>query len=195
MICRGSLRRARPQLGCRHAARQARKARLQFESPAHSSSGLGHRPLTAAARVRIPYAPLSHSRPSGFRMATRVRSATEGRNAQTVPPPVPPSEIAQRDNNSGRGPKAAALPTPPEAPRALGPHARPRDRRRLVARSAMAVFGVPNLIGARKQRVSADYGIGGSIVTGQPLASQASATATMSKARSETSSCTCSSPS
>src|SRR5512132_4371274 len=24
---------------------------------AHSSSGLGHRPLTAAARVRIPYAP------------------------------------------------------------------------------------------------------------------------------------------
>src|SRR5262249_43561180 len=25
---------------------------------AHSSSGLGHRPLTAAARVRIPYAPL-----------------------------------------------------------------------------------------------------------------------------------------
>ena len=28
---------------------------------AHSSSGLGHRPLTAAARVRIPYAPLSES--------------------------------------------------------------------------------------------------------------------------------------
>ncbi len=27
-------------------------------SRAHSSSGLGHRPLTAAARVRIPYAPL-----------------------------------------------------------------------------------------------------------------------------------------
>ena len=25
---------------------------------AHSSSGLGHRPLTAAARVRIPYGPL-----------------------------------------------------------------------------------------------------------------------------------------
>ena len=28
---------------------------------AHSSSGLGHRPLTAAARVRIPYAPLQRS--------------------------------------------------------------------------------------------------------------------------------------
>src|SRR5215211_1200958 len=26
--------------------------------PAHSSSGLGRRPLTAVARVRIPYAPL-----------------------------------------------------------------------------------------------------------------------------------------
>jgi hypothetical protein len=30
-------------------------------SPAHSSSGLGHRPLTAAARVRIPYAPSQHA--------------------------------------------------------------------------------------------------------------------------------------
>ena len=32
---------------------------------AHSSSGLGHRPLTAAARVRIPYAPLACYKSSG----------------------------------------------------------------------------------------------------------------------------------
>src|SRR5438034_3951399 len=40
---------------------------LDFARTAHSSSGLGHRPLTAAARVRIPYAPywisLRNSRP------------------------------------------------------------------------------------------------------------------------------------
>jgi hypothetical protein len=40
---------------------------------AHSSSGLGHRPLTAAARVRIPYAPFGASWLSGFGLATRVR--------------------------------------------------------------------------------------------------------------------------
>ncbi len=32
---------------------------------AHSSSGLGHRPLTAAARVRIPYAPYARRGPLG----------------------------------------------------------------------------------------------------------------------------------
>ena len=38
-------------------------ARLQWprHAEAHSSSGLGHRPLTAAARVRIPYAPPQRS--------------------------------------------------------------------------------------------------------------------------------------
>src|SRR5437016_14534725 len=45
---------------------------------AHSSSGLGHRPLTAAARVRIPYAPLYSSLSAEFRstMRTRVSEAT-----------------------------------------------------------------------------------------------------------------------
>ena len=35
----------------------------KLSSRAHSSSGLGHRPLTAAARVRIPYAPFT---PPGY---------------------------------------------------------------------------------------------------------------------------------
>jgi hypothetical protein len=38
---------------------------LQSRLPAHSSSGLGRRPLTAVARVRIPYAPPSGLAPSG----------------------------------------------------------------------------------------------------------------------------------
>ncbi len=50
-------------VGVGGAARTADRLKpLRYTSPllkAHSSSGLGHRPLTAAARVRIPYAPLS----------------------------------------------------------------------------------------------------------------------------------------
>ena len=41
------------------ALRAPRLNRGRYFRPAHSSSGLGHRPLTAAARVRIPYAPFS----------------------------------------------------------------------------------------------------------------------------------------
>src|SRR4051794_6872234 len=41
-----------------HEPRRARDAATLSLRRAHSSSGLGHRPLTAAARVRIPYAPL-----------------------------------------------------------------------------------------------------------------------------------------
>jgi hypothetical protein len=36
-----------------------RRDRLRCRGTAHSSSGLGRRPLTAVARVRIPYAPLN----------------------------------------------------------------------------------------------------------------------------------------
>ena len=38
---------------------------------AHSSSGLGHRPLTAAARVRIPYGPFRARMDKGFRLGKR----------------------------------------------------------------------------------------------------------------------------
>src|SRR5207237_7827772 len=44
-----------------HGPEPARGAATLSLRRAHSSSGLGHRPLTAAARVRIPYAPLSRT--------------------------------------------------------------------------------------------------------------------------------------
>ena len=46
---------------CCSLALTGHPATLTARSRAHSSSGLGHRPLTAAARVRIPYAPLHRS--------------------------------------------------------------------------------------------------------------------------------------
>ncbi len=51
--------RLRPARHGAAAARDRRVARLHCRGHdgAHSSSGLGHRPLTAAARVRIPYGP------------------------------------------------------------------------------------------------------------------------------------------
>src|SRR5207302_4449993 len=45
---------------------------LRYTAPrhgAHSSSGLGHRPLTAAARVRIPYGPFLPAGPPDSRWA------------------------------------------------------------------------------------------------------------------------------
>ena len=45
---------------------------------AHSSSGLGHRPLTAAARVRIPYGPSYVSLTHGFGFPPWVRHVTAG---------------------------------------------------------------------------------------------------------------------
>src|SRR5690348_6275314 len=41
----------------KHAPRLPVRRYTEPPRGAHSSSGLGHRPLTAAARVRIPYAP------------------------------------------------------------------------------------------------------------------------------------------
>jgi hypothetical protein len=52
---------------------------------AHSSSGLGHRPLTAAARVRIPYAPFSVPGLAGSAEApTRQRRAPLVPSARTT---------------------------------------------------------------------------------------------------------------
>src|SRR6266536_4007893 len=58
------------------------EAKLRFEldfwsrfAGAHSSSGLGHRPLTAAARVRIPYGPSGHAWPHGSALDACVRRA------------------------------------------------------------------------------------------------------------------------
>src|SRR6266542_4484632 len=62
-----------------------RVAKLLFRR-AHSSSGLGHRPLTAAARVRIPYAPFYVTKCARFGLAERVicdRSAPKVRGVQT----------------------------------------------------------------------------------------------------------------
>jgi hypothetical protein len=60
----------------------------QPTSSAHSSSGLGHRPLTAAARVRIPYGPFRRSQLRAYRMVTRVRCARCAANARRVRTPV-----------------------------------------------------------------------------------------------------------
>ena len=77
------------------------KTRLVWSSPksmhrhfatlrrsAHSSSGLGHRPLTAAARVRIPYGPYEAAWLSGFGLAMRVRWAGSAAKVRSVGTPV-----------------------------------------------------------------------------------------------------------
>ena len=105
--------------------------------PAHSSSGLGHRPLTAAARVRIPYAP--------FRCLLSQAVLAWLRGSFVTPVPEMPMRCLPRclprksplRQQRRRGSKAAALPMPRDA-RAFDLHATPRDRRRLVALSAMA---------------------------------------------------------
>ena len=50
---------SRPRRRPPHRRRDVRRPRFATlpRRTAHSSSGLGHRPLTAAARVRIPYGP------------------------------------------------------------------------------------------------------------------------------------------
>ena len=58
-----------PESG-RSSAGPSSRARIRYPSTsatAHSSSGLGHRPLTAAARVRIPYGPRASFRRNPFR--------------------------------------------------------------------------------------------------------------------------------
>ena len=65
---------------------------------AHSSSGLGHRPLTAAARVRIPYGPFRSAWLCDNRIAARVRGVRRAANAHAVPTWVLPWRVAGRDN-------------------------------------------------------------------------------------------------
>src|SRR5215211_2811589 len=60
---------------------------------AHSSSGLGHRPLTAAARVRIPYAPLDVTWLAAFGSTTRVICDSGAGYARAVPTPVLPRRV------------------------------------------------------------------------------------------------------
>jgi hypothetical protein len=72
-------------------------ARLNL--PAHSSSGLGHRPLTAAARVRIPYAPFCCASLRGTGLVTWVRCVRDARNGSCgVPPVCPPKDLAMPGN-------------------------------------------------------------------------------------------------
>ena len=55
---------------------------------AHSSSGLGRRPLTAVARVRIPYAPSYLAWLRGNRMVACVMCVRHARNRRRVRTPV-----------------------------------------------------------------------------------------------------------
>jgi hypothetical protein len=80
---------------------------------AHSSSGLGHRPLTAAARVRIPYAPFYRAWPREKPMVTRSGAPGGVGNARVVPTLVPTSEIAMSDNNGRVGRRPRPFPSPP----------------------------------------------------------------------------------
>jgi hypothetical protein len=59
---------------------------------AHSSSGLGRRPLTAVARVRIPYAPFAPAWLLENRMVERDGRVRRAGNARAVPPRVPPPD-------------------------------------------------------------------------------------------------------
>jgi hypothetical protein len=58
--------------------------------------GGGNRPLTAAARVRIPYGPFRPAQPSGFGLVERVRCAGRAADARAVHTPV---------HTSGTGPE------------------------------------------------------------------------------------------
>src|SRR4029453_10643881 len=97
---RGAVGSSRPKSRLSHekATRAATRRRLHLCVPAHSSSGLGRRPLTAVARVRIPYAPFYAALLLGNRMVTRDRRARDAGNARAVPIPVPTSEIVWRGN-------------------------------------------------------------------------------------------------
>ena len=77
---RGDRRTARLR-SARHEAALARDRRVALRytgarCSAHSSSGLGHRPLTAAARVRIPYGPSRRACHHGNGFVTCVRRGT-----------------------------------------------------------------------------------------------------------------------
>ena len=87
--------------GCPQASQQLGKSRQSLgkasflvqlhcrSATAHSSSGLGHRPLTAAARVRIPYGPSSPAWTRGIRLMLRVTRAGVVEEVHVVPPSVP----------------------------------------------------------------------------------------------------------
>jgi hypothetical protein len=66
-------------------------------SSAHSSSGLGHRPLTAAARVRIPYGPFCCAWLRANRMVARVRRVRGAGNVHAVPTWVLPRDVVYLD--------------------------------------------------------------------------------------------------
>jgi hypothetical protein len=77
--------------GGREAAVRFSGFRYPVARRAHSSSGLGRRPLTAVARVRIPYAPPRPPCLRKPRMVAWVRCARRAGNARGVPTPVPTS--------------------------------------------------------------------------------------------------------
>ena len=74
---------------------------------AHSSSGLGHRPLTAAARVRIPYGPFRSAWLCDNRMAARVRRVACAANAHAVQ--TRRCCLLRRHGQSSRRARAVAL--------------------------------------------------------------------------------------
>jgi hypothetical protein len=104
---------------------------------AHSSSGLGHRPLTAAARVRIPYAPFYCSWLGQNRMVTRIRCAREAGNARAVPTWVPTSEFLQpwqRGSAAARPPRPVARARSRPAPSASSVATEAREAPRRTSR-------------------------------------------------------------
>src|SRR4051812_35672898 len=92
------------------------RRRLRYTAPrhgAHSSSGLGHRPLTAAARVRIPYGPFLTAWLRAFGLDARVRRAVNVAFAHAVHTPVVPR--GRRGSRAGWTRLLAALLTQPAA--------------------------------------------------------------------------------
>jgi hypothetical protein len=90
-ILRSCLRRPKAD-GGRRARADRPVVRYPVLPPAHSSSGLGRRPLTAVARVRIPYAPFCRGSVRRFRVVERDRRARNAGDAHVVPTSVPPRE-------------------------------------------------------------------------------------------------------
>jgi hypothetical protein len=85
--------------------------RLCWLAPPPSTSGPGHSPFKAVARVRIPLGAFRPAWLCGNRMVRWVRCAVDARNAHAVPTPVPTSEIAEHGNSrtiSHRGDRLAA---------------------------------------------------------------------------------------
>jgi hypothetical protein len=88
---------------------------------AHSSSGLGHRPLTAAARVRIPYAPLCVTWLAGF--GSTMCMAT-GRGRAHVRPTALVAHPATSSTTSTGGWSSSSSRTPTTNVCRLGPNGR-----------------------------------------------------------------------